>query len=504
MLSALQGGSRAYQRWWSAILVCFMVTFSPGQAVARFASRFSLSVGEEYSDNIFFSEKKTHDFVTVITPALHFIYEPQFRLNSRLTVDVNAPAEIYVRHEEQTNIGDRFSLRTRYYYPYSQNLTFSLTDDVCRIGQTRLGDFDEGLEGGFGGGGLGRYGGGSNLPGGISGVGGSSSFGDVGGGSGCGGGGRILGGFGRDDPGSVLSTNDLITTGDTLSNNFNVSSHFLYSQNLSFNVGYFWQYQTFFDIGGKEDSHAVEVEGKYRLWRLHNLKARYRLKLLRTRDGKRRVLHDVDVGDDFFSSRQINLTPTLSIRGATGLALGSKGNGFNLHHKLDVALVKLWRTAVFSVGVQRQLTGSFGVSGPSYTTDFFSQYAIQVTRRLVGFAAASYSLYDTEGVDFTTFQAVGGFQYWLTNWMSANLVYSYRRLNPDGDNRESDILQATTIDGNSVVLSIAMYFDIWPNIGLARSVAASSQILGVSQLGSGSTQPEPTPQPVEQTPSQNP
>ena len=175
----MQNGSRAYQRWWSAILVCSTVTLFPGQAVARFASQFSLSVGEEYNDNIFFSEEKTHDFVTVITPALHFIYEPQFRLNSRLTVDMNAPAEIYVRHGEQTNIGDRFSLRTRYYYPYSQNLTFSISDDVCRIGKTRLSGFDESRGSGFGG-----SSGGGNFLGGITNIGGIGGEDDCGGGGG--------------------------------------------------------------------------------------------------------------------------------------------------------------------------------------------------------------------------------------------------------------------------------------------------------------------------------
>ena len=88
--------------------------------------------------------------------------------------------------------------------------------------------------------------------------------------------------------------------------------------------------------------------------------------------------------------------------------------------------------------------------------------------------------------------------------MSANLVYSYRRLNPDGNNRDSEIIQNSTIDGNSVVLSVSMYFDIWPNVGLARSVAANSQIFGLPQFGSGITQPEPVPQPAEQTPAPNP
>ena len=493
-------------KWWAAIGVCYVVTFFPDMATARFASRFSLSTAEEYNDNIFFSEQKTHDFVTIITPALHFLYQPQFRTNSLFVLDINAPAEIYARNDEQTNFGDRFSLRASYTYPYSQQLTFDITDCVSRLGETRLSGFDERRGGGFGSG-SGMQGS-SGIP--ISGsvnnmnIGGSGSFGSFGGAGGCGGTARILGGFGRSDPESVLNTNDVLANGETLSNDFDISSSFSYSQNLRFNVSYSWQYQAFFDIGGKEDSHQIEVGGRYQLWRIHNLKAIYRLNLLRTRDGKRRAIHDFDVGDDFFSSRQINLTPTLSIWGGTGLALGSKGDGFDLRHRLNVALVKLWRTAVFSAGVQRQLTGSFGVSGPSYTTDFFTQYAIQVTRRLTAFAAASFSLYDTEDSDFTTFYALGGFQYWLTNWMSANLVYSYRRLNPDGDNRDSEIIQDSTVDGNSVVLSVSMYFDIWPNIGLGRSVAANSQIFGSPQLGSGIIQPEPVPQPTEQTPDPNP
>src|SRR5581483_6299714 len=176
-----------------------------------------------------------------------------------------------------------------------------------------------------------------------------------------------------------------------------------------------------------------------------------------------------------------------------------------LRHKLNVALIKLWQTAVFTVGADRRFTGSFGVSGPSYTTEFFGQYAIRFSRRLVGFAAVTYTMYDTSGADFTTLQALGGFQYWLTNWMSANLVYDYRRLNPNGNNRESDLLSAVTIDGNSVLLSLTMYFDIWPNIGLGRSVAANSQLFGLPAMGGIGTPPSSVPQqPAGQAPDLNP
>ena len=170
-------------KWWAAIGVCYVVTLFPDMATARFASRFSLSAAEEYNDNIFFSEQKTHDFVTILTPALHFLYQPQFRTNSLFVLDINAPAEIYARNDEQTNFGDRFSLRAYYIYPYSQQLTFRITDCVARLGETRLGGFDERRGGGFGSG-IGNFGIGSGI--------GNFGIGSFGGGGGCGGTASIL------------------------------------------------------------------------------------------------------------------------------------------------------------------------------------------------------------------------------------------------------------------------------------------------------------------------
>src|SRR5262245_35346908 len=197
-------------KWWVAICVCYVVTLFPDMATARFESRFSLSTAEEYNDNIFFSEQKTHDFVTFLTPALHFLYQPQFRANSLFTVDINAPAEIYARNNDQTNFGDRFSLRADYNYPYSQQLTFRITDCVARLGETRLSVFEQRRGGGFGY----RTGiqGSSGIPSGTSiqgssgipipgsvnnmNIGGNGSSGE------CGGTASILGGSGRSNAGS--------------------------------------------------------------------------------------------------------------------------------------------------------------------------------------------------------------------------------------------------------------------------------------------------------------
>jgi hypothetical protein len=493
----LKQESRTYYLWWTVMLAYAVVACFPSLAAARFAARFSMAAGEEYNDNIQFSQNKKHDFVTVLTPALHFLYYPEFRPNALFTADLNAPAEIFARHSELTNIGDRFSLRSQFYYPYSSQLQFTLTECVSRIGQTRLGAGAASRRGGgnfYPGQAFGGFGGrGASFPGGVTRWGGYGGFGRSSGGGCLGGVG--LDGLNQSTPGSVLSTNELITGGEALSNEASAYSSLSYSPNISFTGRYRWRYRAYLDAGGKEDSHEVEVKGTYHLWPQHNLTLRYRIEFLRTRTGKRETIHDFDFGDDFYSVRQINLTPTLSILASTGFSIGTS-QGFRLRHTLDVALLKIWRTAIFSTGVRRYLGGSFGVAGISYTTDVFSQFTIQMSRRWTGFASAGYSIHEVQGPDFDTFQAVAGVQYWLTSWMSANLLYNYRRLDPgDSGSRQSDILRASVTDGNSVVLSVSAYFDIWPTVGLARGVAANAQILSAPALGTGPPQAVPGQQP---------
>jgi hypothetical protein len=446
-----------------------------------------MSAAEEYNDNILFSEDKEHDFVTVLTPALHFLYQPEFRSNALLTVDLNSPAEIFARHSEMTNIGDRLSLRALFSYPYSSRLNFTLSECLGRIGQTRLGGGVSSRRGGsfYPGQGLGGSGVGAGFPGGIS---------RGGYGGGCGGGYGIEG-LNQSTPGSALTTDELITGGETLTNEVSGFSSFNYSPNLMFDGRYRWRYQAYLDAGGKEDSHSIEAGGRYGFWPQHSLKVRYRLEFLRTRDGERETIHDFDVGDDFYSSRQIRLTPTLWILASTGLSVGTS-DGFRLRHKLDVSLVRIWRTAIFSTGVRRSLTGSSGVAGVSYTTDIFSQFVVQLSQRWTGIALARYSIHEVDGPDFDTLQAVAGVQYWLTSWMSANLLYNYRRLDPgDAGSRQSDILRASVTDGNSVVLSVSAYFDIWPTVGFARGVAANAQLLSFPGLATGGPQSIPNQQP---------
>jgi hypothetical protein len=431
---------RSFSRF---LQLCGLVSiiFLLRDAEARFISNFSLAIGEEYNDNIFFSVDKDHDFVTYAVPTITFLYRPSPQSVHSFFANLSAAAEIYARHSELDNFGKNIGLNTGYTYRYSPRLSFNFTDRLQRRGESRTGFDDFGTNGGF------------------AGLGGGGGIGNIGSG-GLGGGSNVNG--------SSLNENDLLSRGERIENTFETSANFLYTPIVSFDGRYHWRYTAFLDEGGREIEYSLEIGGAYKRWRQHNLRARYRIGLIKSRDGKNDIIHDVDFGDDYLSSREIRLTPTLTVRGATGIALSTGDDGFRINNKLDLSVLKIWRTADLVVGVRRNFTGSGGVSGPSFTTSFFGTFAIQLTRRLCFFAGSDFSLFDTDDVDFQTFQALLGIQYMLTRWIAVEIGYAYRWLDPKRGAENTNLLVQRKVDSNSVFASFSTYFDVWPNWGLGR------------------------------------
>src|ERR1043166_5754684 len=54
-------------------LVCLLYS---NRAEAAFATQFSFTAGELYTDNLFFTKQKEHDFVTTLTPTFSILYAP--------------------------------------------------------------------------------------------------------------------------------------------------------------------------------------------------------------------------------------------------------------------------------------------------------------------------------------------------------------------------------------------------------------------------------------------
>jgi hypothetical protein len=419
----------------STILHLFLLVdvFLAADAHAQFSSRFSLTVGEEYNDNIFFEKNKEHDFITNITPTFTFLYEPPVTGASAFTLSIAPTGQIFARHSELNNFGRNLSVNSGFTYPYSPRLSFHFADTLQLRGQTR-----------------------------TAGVGGEG-FESI-----------------RRTPiarRAARSTEplpesqrvgDFINNGDALSNHFSFEASYLYSPNVTVSGGYTNNYTAFFDQGGSELSNSIGLRGAYKWGPEHNLHAGYSLTILKSREGESNIVHNFDVGDDYFSTTQVRLTPTLTLLASTGISLNTGSEGPRVANNINVTLTKLWQTALLNIGVRKGLTNSFGVSGLSDTTTFFSDFNIRFTERLSAQAGVDFSLFDTDDVNFKTFQAQGGLQYAITHWLCSNLQYTHRRRYGGSGASSSDLQTRGLVYANSVSLNFTVDFDLWPNLGLAK------------------------------------
>ena len=401
---------------------------------AQFTSQFSLAVGEEYNDNIFFSKQKEHDFITNITPTLSLVYQPAGRQAPTFNVNISPTALIFARHSDQNNFGRNLGLNGSYRYDYSPRLSFYLGDALQTRGTTRtvgLGE-NQTLQG-------------PRIP------------------------------FTPGTPGlpAAQRLGDFISNGETVDNSVFFQGDYLFSPNITISGGYRNGFTAFLDRGGNEIRHSAGMRGVYRWGQEHNIHAGYTVDVIKSRDGKNNIVHNFDIGDDYFSSRQIQLTPTLTITASSGISLNAGNDGPRIANNTNVTLTKIWETAIFTGGVRKGLTSSFGVSDISDTVNVYSDFRIRLTDRLSGSAGVDYALFNTDDVNFKPFQAYGGLQYAVTHWLCSNLTYRHRRLFSGPGGRNTDLRTEGNVYGNSVLLNFSVRFNIWPAVGLAAACPVS-------------------------------
>jgi hypothetical protein len=426
---------------WSVIVGIVLGLFVPAVGHAAFASRFSLLVGEEYNDNIFFSKEKEHDFVTIITPTLTFLYAPAGQIAPTFKLDVSPSAYFFARHSDANSFGDDLSLNGAYNYQYSPRLNFRISNTLERLGETRVaGDLDDG--------GIQLRSTPTALP--------------------------PIDASAPQSSSENLDLRGFVSRGDQITNSFSALGTFLYRPDIRFTGGYTNSYVKFIDAEGSDIFHTVGIRGIYNWRQEHNLHAGYSLSVGESRDGDTSIIHTFDLGDDYFSNYQIRLSPTLTLAASTGISLNTGSGGPRVANNTRVTVTKIWETATLTGGVRKGLTPSFGVSGIADTTSLFSSFRMQITERLTGNAGAEFSLYDTQDVNFNTLRASLGLQYLITSWLSSRLVYRHRWIDSGAGADSSELLDRGKVAGNSAFLSVTAHFDIWPRISLARSMTASS------------------------------
>jgi hypothetical protein len=409
----------------------------PSEIWAAFASQFSLSLGEEYADNLFFTKSKESDFVTIITPTLSLYYAPVGQAAPTLNLNISPSGQIYAHHGELNNFGfnDNSAINGGYALQYSPRLTFNFSESFQRQGDTRL---------------TGLLGEGNQLP-----LTPTTPFPQAG-----------------TVPNSASQNLKNYTSGgQQLTNNFAFQGLFRYRPDISINGGYSNSYAKFITQGGSDWSQTFSIRGVYNWKQEHNLHAGYSVSIINPRNGDNGVIHDFDFGDDYFTSQvyKVQITPTLSLAGSTGLSINTSNSGPRVANNTAITVTKLWETASLSGGVRKGLTPSFGISGVSDTTNVFANFTIQLAERVRGTASTDFAYFDTKDVNFKTFQASAGIEYLIASWLSSNLSYSYRANYGGAGASNTDLLAQGTVSASNVFLTFTSRFDIWPNTGLARS-----------------------------------
>jgi len=407
----------------------------PASALAAFASRFSLLTGEEYSDNIFFSKNKDHDFVTLFIPRLSFFYAPEGQVAPTGILEISPRGELYARHSELNNFGDNIYVNGDYVYNYSPRLSVRLTDTFNRRGPAVLGTFTE----------IEQLQTSPTSPPFLTGT--------------------------IPTPASQR-LQDFVSSGDLLTNFVLLRGSYLYRPDVRLVASYENQFTKFITAGGTDVFHTMEARGVYN-WRSdHNLYAGYAISIADARNGDNGVIHKLDVGDDYFSNYNLQLTPTLGLGVSTGISLNTSNSGPRVANNSNITVTKLWETAQLNGGISKALTPSFGVSGVSDTTSLFTNLNWYITEKLSAYSAASFSLFDTEDVNFKTVQAGLGVQYLFTNWLSSTLTYRFNWIHSGAGAQSTDLLQKGIVNANIVFLSLTATFDVWPNVGLGRTLTS--------------------------------
>jgi hypothetical protein len=418
-------------------------------AEARFAIKFSPTLGELYTDNIFYTKDKESDFVTTITPTLSILYAPEGQTAPVLNLNISPSGLIFARHGELNNFGDNWGVNGGYTYQYSPQLSFSVSDVLGRQGQYRLGPSTQGA---------------FQLPS------PPTSPPPVGG---------TL-------PGQANQNLSSFTSGgfSQFWNNFSLLGTYLYRPDIRFTGGYTNNLVKYFNQGGSDLWHTVGFRGVYNWRQEHNLHAGIFINIYNSRSNSNlsnqsnnNVVVNFDLGDDFFSNFQINLSPTLTLTASTGISLNAGNNGPPVANNTNITVTKIWETAMLSGGVQHGLTSSYGVAGVSNTTSVDGKFSYQVTEKLSTLAGVNFSFYDTDDGNFQTFQASAGARYQFTPWLASNLFYAYRWTDSSSRAARSDLLEAGIVRANTVYLTLTANFDLWPSTGLSRSMTAPMPLI---------------------------
>ena len=369
----------------------------------------SVSVSEEYNDNIFFDDRHTEDFVTSIHTGLSLSYE-----RPRLTMSLSSgnSSQIYARqtHENSPTNGQNGSLTMS--YRASERLTLSLADTVTRVVRTRTGSTPQG----------------------------PAFFSPTG-----------------QQPGPDTQASTLLSRGSALSNFFTGAASYRLAPRWTSAMTYSHTLSDFSDPGGSDLTNSAGLSLGY-LWSpTTTVSASYSYSRFDTED----VPHTQSHNPGFGVSHQFD--PTLSLSASAGVFVnGPLRSGLGVSTRIgptwNLALTKLFEHGSLAAGGGQQITSSAGVAGASETRSAYLSYQMQLLERLSGSLSGTYGHFDTRQTTYQFVTATAGLSMTFWRYVTAGVSYSYRWRD---NSRATSTTSAGEMHGNIVQAYVSVSYPVW-------------------------------------------
>jgi hypothetical protein len=369
------------------------------------------SVSEQYSDNIFFSDQPTEDYVTSFALGLAVDYSGP-RLSAYLTgantgqIFARDTSEDRAAASQFATLGARYSISPRW--------SVAMSDGLNRVTQTRT---------------LGPP-----TP--------SDSPADP---------------LPPTDPGNQASL--LVREGDVFSNVFSISTSYLFAPLVSGSLSYTNNVNDFSNPGGTDLTNRGLASLGYQ-WRPDwSFNVFFSFQQFNFTDQPDSQTYNTGLGTE------TQLSPTWSAGGSLGAFVNhvAGGGGDEVLPQSVGPTFDLYANGGFerwslNVGGGQGITTSGGIAGLSVTRNAYLTVTYQLLRDLSAFVNGTYSRFDTEETTFDIVQGIVGLNYVINEYLSATVTYAYSFRHTDQD---TALLSSGDVDANRVLLGLSASFDLW-------------------------------------------
>jgi hypothetical protein len=166
-----------------------------------------------------------------------------------------------------------------------------------------------------------------------------------------------------------------------------------------------------------------------------------------------------------FTGIKARLTPKWTAEGSIGPSLtrrlGKHTGGAlgNTEPTYRLTLARMDQRSVVLISGSRQITASAGIAGASLTHGASLFYDRRLLEHLSASLHAAWVDFNTDAADFSALTTGAAVEWEITKYLSAVLDYSYRRR--ESDRGVSNRLEAGTVDGNIISVSVRFAPPIW-------------------------------------------